>query len=129
MRSSPIFQVEFYRKTRFEILKNKSEEIIESKELNKSEVDKITKKEIALISATINDLSDEDGWAFLGDVGSLLLKKQPNFDSRNYGFEKLTPLINSIGKFEIEQRENPKSRHKLIFVKRKEKQIIKSRKS
>jgi len=112
-----------------EILKNKSEEIIESQELNKSEVDKITKKEIALISATINDLSDEDGWAFLGDVGSLLLKKQPNFDSRNYGFEKLTPLINSIGKFEIEQRENPKSRHKLIFVKRKEKQIIKSKKS
>ena len=112
-----------------EILKNQTEEIIENKELSKPEVDKITKKEIALISATINDLSDEDGWAFLGDVGSLLLKKQPNFDSRNYGFEKLTPLINSIGKFEIEQRENPKSRHKLIFVKRKVKQIIKSRKS
>ena len=88
-----------------EILKNQTEEIIENKELSKPEVDKITKKEIALISATINDLSDEDGWAFLGDVGSLLLKKQPNFDSRNYGFEKLTPLINSIGKFEIEQRE------------------------
>jgi len=34
------------------------------------------------------------------------MKKQPNFDSRNYGFEKLTPLINSINKFEIEQREN-----------------------
>jgi len=112
-----------------EILKNQTEEIIENKELSKPEVDKITKKEIALISATINDLSDEDGWAFLGDVGSLLLKKQPNFDSRNYGFEKLTPLINSIGKFEIEQRENPKSRHKLIFVKRKEKHIIKGRKS
>ena len=32
---------------------------------------------------TISDLSDEDGWAFLGDVGSLLQKKQPNFDSRN----------------------------------------------
>lgn len=102
-----------------EILKHQTEEIIENIEISKSEVDKITKKEIALISATINDLSDEDGWAFLGDVGSLLLKKQPNFDSRNYGFEKLTPLINSIGKFEIEQRENPKSRHKLIFVKRK----------
>ena len=77
-----------------EILKNQTEEIIENKELSKPEVDKITKKEIALISATINDLSDEDGWAFLGDVGSLLLKKQPNFDSRNYGFEKL----NSINK-------------------------------
>lgn len=108
-----------------EILKSQTEEVIESKELIKPEIDKITRKEIALISATINDLSDEDGWAFLGDVGSLLLKKQPNFDSRNYGFEKLTPLINSIGKFEIEQRENPKSRYKLIFVKNKKKHLTK----
>jgi len=109
-----------------EILKNQTEEVIESTEVSKPVVDKITKKEIALISATINDLSDEDGWAFLGDVGSLLQKKQPNFDSRNYGFEKLTPLIKSIGKFEIEQRETPKSRHKLIFVKKKEKHLTKA---
>jgi len=58
----------------------------------------------------------EEGWAFLGDVGSLIQKKRRNFDSRNYGFEKLKPMIKSIGVFEIEQRENSKSRHKLIFV-------------
>jgi len=106
-----------------EILKNKAAEVVESKNLNEPVIDKITKKEITLISATINDLSDEDGWAFLGDVGSLLLKKQPNFDPRNYGFDKLTPLIKSVEKFEIEQRENPKSRYKLIFVKNKAKHI------
>jgi len=66
-------------------------------------------------------LADDDGWAFLGDVGNLLQKKQPNFDSRNYGFQKLTPLINSINKFEIEQRESTKGRFKLIYVKNKEK--------
>jgi hypothetical protein len=33
---------------------------------------------------------------FLGDVGSLLQKKQPNFDSRNYGYQKLTPLIQAL---------------------------------
>ena len=88
-------------------------------ENTKDSIDKITPKVIKLISTTISDLSDEDGWAFLGDVGSLLLKKQPNFDSRNYGFEKLTPLIKSIGKFELEQRENPKSKNKLVFVKNK----------
>ncbi|WP_255434059.1 OST-HTH/LOTUS domain-containing protein [Carboxylicivirga sp. M1479] len=37
-------------------------------------------------------MSDDDGWAFLGDVGSLLQKKRPNFDPRNYGFQKLTPF-------------------------------------
>ena len=104
-----------------EILRNQTEkkESVNQKEKPKESIDKITPTVITLISTTISDLSDEDGWAFLGDVGSLLQKKQPNFDARNYGFEKLTPLIKSIGKFELEQRENPKSKHKLIFVKNK----------
>jgi uncharacterized LabA/DUF88 family protein len=87
----------------------------------KSSIDKITAKEIRLISSTIEDLTDDDGWAFLGDVGSLLQKKQPNFDSRNYGFQKLTPLISSINNFEIERREDSRGRKKLIYVKIREK--------
>jgi hypothetical protein len=74
---------------------------------------------IKLISTTISDLADDDGWAFLGDVGNLLQKKQPNFDARNYGFQKLTPLIKSIKKFEIEQRESSRSSIKLIYVRNK----------
>ncbi|MCH7964343.1 MAG: NYN domain-containing protein [Bacteroidetes bacterium] len=108
-----------------EILKYQSEgsesELTESKSSQKSNIDKITPKVIKLISSTISDLADDDGWAFLGDVGNLLQKKQPNFDSRNYGFQKLTPLINSINKFEIEQRESTKGRFKLIYVRNKEK--------
>jgi len=108
-----------------EILKYQSEgsetELAESKSSLKNNIDKITPKVIKLISSTISDLADDDGWAFLGDVGNLLQKKQPNFDSRNYGFQKLTPLIKSIKKFEIEQRESPKGRFKLIYVKNKEK--------
>ena len=91
-----------------------------NKSAKKDDVERVTPKVVNLISSTIDDLADEDGWAFLGDVGSLLQKKQPNFDSRNYGFEKLTPLINSIGKFEIEQRENHKGRYKLIYVRNKD---------
>jgi uncharacterized LabA/DUF88 family protein len=110
-----------------EILKYQTEgsesEFTESKSSQKSNIDKITPKVIKLISSTISDLADDDGWAFLGDVGNLLQKKQPNFDSRNYGFQKLTPLINSINKFEIEQRESTKGRFKLIYVKNKEKII------
>lgn len=104
-----------------EILKTKSKEkeSEDDKELDKETFDKITAKEIKLIATTITDLSDDEGWAFLGDVGSLLQKKQPNFDPRNYGFQKLTPLIKSIGKFEVEQRESQKGKNKLIFVKNK----------
>ncbi len=107
-----------------EILKNKLKKsessISKDKPSRKSAVEEITPEIIQLISSTISDLADDDGWAFLGDVGSLLQKKQPNFDSRNYGFEKLTPLIASIGKFDIETRENQKGRFKLIYVRNKE---------
>ena len=47
-------------------------------------------------------------------------RKQPNFDSRNYGYQKLTPLIKSIKSFEIDQRESPKGRFKLVYVKNRE---------
>ncbi|MGA8853071.1 MAG: NYN domain-containing protein [Christiangramia sp.] len=106
-----------------EILKHNTKESggdkTKEKESRKQNVDKITPKVIRLISQTISDVADEDGWAFLGDVGSLLQKKQPNFDSRNYGFQKLTPMINSIDKFEIESRENANSKFKLIYVRNK----------
>jgi len=113
-----------------EILKtlSKEKESEEEKNIDKESFEKITSKDIKLIAGTINDLSDDDGWAFLGDVGGLLQKKRPNFDPRNYGFQKLTPLINSIGKFDIEQRENQKGRYKLIYVRNKEKRITKGHK-
>ncbi|MFC1724878.1 NYN domain-containing protein [candidate division KSB1 bacterium] len=111
-----------------EILKYQSEagesEFSENNFSQKSNIDKITPKVIELIASTISDLADDDGWAFLGDVGNLLQKKQPNFDSRNYGFQKLTPLIKSTKKFEIDQRESPKGKFKLIYVKNKGKRKL-----
>ncbi|WP_178989019.1 NYN domain-containing protein [Winogradskyella schleiferi] len=107
-----------------EILKSETEESASNSStksvVTKSKYDNITSKDIKFIATTIDDVADDDGWAFLGDVGSLLQKKQPNFDSRNYGFQKLTPLINSIPAFEIERREDSKGHKKLIFVKLKE---------
>lgn len=109
-----------------EILKNTTEENgseqVESKLVQKNNIDKITPSVVKLIASSISDLADDDGWAFLGDVGNLIQKKQPNFDARNYGFQKLTPLIKSIKDFEIEQRESSKARVKLIYVKIREKQ-------
>lgn len=107
-----------------EILKKKEEKEetgTKSSAPKKSDDEKITKKVIQLIGTTISDCADDDGWAFLGDVGSLLQKKQPNFDSRSYGFQKLTPMINAIPQFELEHRENQKgTRHKLVYVRNKE---------
>ncbi len=83
------------------------------------ELDMVTPEVIALIRDTVSDLADDDGWAFLGDVGGLLQKKQPNFDPRNYGFNKLTPLLASTELFEIVERDGGKSRYKIIYVRNK----------
>ena len=68
-----------------------------------------------LIASSITDLADENGWAYLGDVGNLILKKQPDFDPRNFGFPKLTPLIRSLD-FEIDERESGQNNTKHIYI-------------
>ncbi|MBS1600131.1 MAG: NYN domain-containing protein [Bacteroidetes bacterium] len=80
---------------------------------------KVDRDLIRLIKASINDIADENGWAFLGDLGNFLIKKQPNFDSRNYGFSKLVSLIKSIGQFEIDERESGKKNIRHVYVKNK----------
>lgn len=85
----------------------------------KQNLDKITPTVIKFLKQSVSDAADEDGWAFLGDVGSLILKKQPNFDARNFGFEKLTPLFKSLNQFEIDQRVQSGVRFKLIYVRNK----------
>ncbi len=71
-----------------------------------------------LIASSITDLADENGWAYLGDVGNLILKKQPDFDPRNYGFTKLTPFIRSLD-FEIDERESGQNNIKHIYIRNK----------
>src|SRR4051812_16377751 len=99
-------------------------EIIETPEAEVREItippiEKIDKDLIKLISDSVNDLADEEGWAFLGDLGNLILKKQPDFDSRNYGFKKLVPLIKSLNQFEINERGTGKNNIILVYVRNK----------
>jgi OST-HTH/LOTUS domain len=45
--------------------------------------------------------SDEEGWAPLAAVGSIVTKQAPDFDSRNYGYAKLSDLIDATGKSSV----------------------------
>ena len=74
---------------------------------------------IKLFADSITDLADENGWAFLGDLGNLMLKKKPDFDPRNYGFFKMLPLIKSMHKFEIDERDTGKNNIKHIYIRKK----------
>jgi uncharacterized LabA/DUF88 family protein len=74
---------------------------------------------VKLISDSINDLGEEDGWVFLGVLGNLILKKQPDFDPRNYGYKKLVDLIKSIEGIEIDERPTGKKNVSHLFVRTK----------
>ena len=80
---------------------------------------KIDSAIIKLVADSITDLADENGWAFLGELGNLMLKKQPDFDPRNYGFPKMLPLIKSMKRFEIDERESGKGNIKHIYIRKK----------
>ena len=82
--------------------------------------EKISNALIKLLRHTINDLADDNDWVSMAEVGSLLMKKRPDFDPRNYGFQRLTPLIESCPKyFEIEKRKVENSHVKHVFVRLK----------
>lgn len=78
---------------------------------------KVDRELIKLINSSIRDVEDENGWAFLAEVGNLIIKKQPSFDSRNYGYDKLTTLVKSIGKYEIQMRDTGNPNVKLVYLK------------
>ena len=67
---------------------------------------------IDFVGGAIDDASDDNGWANLGAVGSILTKKQPDFDSRNYGYGKLSDLIDASRHFEVKRSD------KVITVRR-----------
>lgn len=69
-----------------------------------------------LVIKSTNDLTDEDGWVFLSTLGNHIIKKQPSFDPRNYGFKKLVDIIRNIPEIEIEERQSGKNNIAHLYV-------------
>lgn len=68
-------------------------------------VEKVDRETVKLIVNSVDDLTDESGWALMASLGNLISKKKPDFDPRNFGFNKLYDLIKYIDKFEIDERQ------------------------
>ncbi|MHB1452470.1 MAG: NYN domain-containing protein [Saccharofermentanales bacterium] len=86
----------------------------------KTPVNSVSKELRLMLSSTVLDLADEDGWANLAALGALIIKKQPDFDPRNYGFQRLSPFLRSLGLFEFEERSVGNSRIKHIYLRNKQ---------
>jgi uncharacterized LabA/DUF88 family protein len=99
-------------------VKKKGKSSVTRKKSEENDPQSMNRRVKRLIATSITDLADENGWAYLGDVGNLILKKQPDFDPRNYGYTKLTPLIRSLD-FEIDERDSGRDNIKLIYIRNK----------
>jgi uncharacterized LabA/DUF88 family protein len=80
------------------------------------------KRDAGLVSQlrhAVEAASDDDGWAALGYVGTLVTKQQPDFDSRSYGYSKLSDLMAATTLFEIERRSGADGRQGAIYARDK----------
>ena len=57
---------------------------------------------VNLLRQSLEAVADDDGWANLSTVGQHI-SNQASFDSRNYGFAKLSGLFSAIGLFEMKK--------------------------
>ena len=73
------------------------------------------------VQTIMQEISDDDGRAFVGEIGNMLVRRYPDFDVRNYGFKKLTPLLQSFKIFDIYSERNSDGYNRLVYVKEKEK--------
>jgi uncharacterized LabA/DUF88 family protein len=55
-----------------------------------------------ILRKVISQMESEDGWVALGGLGSQLANLASDFDSRTYGFRKLSDLVRETGAFDID---------------------------
>ena len=81
---------------------------------------RVPKEIITLLADSVEMLADEDGYAPLGEVANLLVRKKRDFDPRNFGFSKLSKLVKALPRFEVDVRQRGQSIMKHFFVRDKE---------
>ena len=72
------------------------------------------------VLSIVNEVSDDEGWSSLSEVGNILLKRYPSFDVRNYGYQKLTPFIRSLNMFDVYPVPSEKGNVKVIYIRKKQ---------
>jgi uncharacterized LabA/DUF88 family protein len=72
---------------------------------------------VSILSRAIEQMETEDGWIGLGTLGQRLATIASDFDSRSYGFKKLSDLVRKTGAFDLDQ---PEGRAMRVRAKRKQ---------
>ncbi len=77
---------------------------------------------IDLIADSVADLADDDGYIDLSNLGNLIIKKQPDFDPRTYGFGKLSTMLKNLPRFEVQVRTTSDPNVRPIYIRDQEAQ-------
>ncbi|GAB6039986.1 NYN domain-containing protein [Endothiovibrio diazotrophicus] len=83
----------------------------------KKELNQDTKL-ITLLRSAVEATADDEGWANISAVGSHIAN-QSSFDSRNYGFKKLSKLVEATELFDMEKRNVQKNHSYDLYVRDK----------
>jgi uncharacterized LabA/DUF88 family protein len=71
---------------------------------------------VSLLRNAVEGASDDDGWAPLSSVGNIITNQRPDFDSRSYGYGKLSDLILATTLFEIERHSPGEGKQSLMYA-------------
>ena len=71
---------------------------------------------VSLLRNAVEAASDDDGWAPLSAVGNIITNQRPDFDSRSYGYGKLSDLIMATALFEVERRSPGEGKQALMYA-------------
>jgi uncharacterized LabA/DUF88 family protein len=74
---------------------------------------------VSLVRNAVEAASDDDGWAPLSSIGNIITNLRPDFDSRSYGYGKLSDLIKATTLFEIERHSPGDGKQALMYAREK----------
>ncbi|HXW43996.1 MAG TPA: NYN domain-containing protein [Streptosporangiaceae bacterium] len=74
---------------------------------------------VNLLRNAVEAASDDDGWAPLAGVGHIITNQRPDFDSRTYGYGKLSDLIEATTLFQLERRSPGDGKAAIIYARDK----------
>jgi uncharacterized LabA/DUF88 family protein len=81
---------------------------------------------VSLLRDAVEAASDDDGWAPLASIGNIITNRHPDFDSRTYGYAKLSDLIKATSLFTIVRRSPGDGKQAVVYAREKRRQNSRS---
>jgi uncharacterized LabA/DUF88 family protein len=83
---------------------------------------------VKLLRNAVEAASDDDGWAPLSSIGNIITNQRPDFDSRSYGYAKLSDLIKATSLFVLDRRSRGEGKQAILYARGKRRQPATARK-